>query len=44
MTNQHNDYDEPTLRWGSFFSFTFLFASLYLHGYKQFYISHHFMC
>ena len=36
MTNQHVDYDEPTDGWGSFVSFTFLTACLYLHGYKQF--------
>ena len=41
MTNlptydQHFEYAEPTQRWGRSVGFTFfLFAHLYLHGYKQ---------
>ena len=37
MTNQHADYDELIQEWGRSVSFAFLFACLYLHGYKQFY-------
>ena len=37
MTNQYADYDEPNHGWGRFLNFTFLFACLYLHGYKKLY-------